>query len=66
MISSIAAGPEYCHLGPRHRGTASPSIVRPVKIATIDASDAGRLGALPPADREAVRIYLRQRLSALG
>ena len=47
-------------------GLPAPSIVRPAKIATIDASDAGRLGILPPTDREAVRIYLRQRLSALG
>jgi mRNA interferase MazF len=47
-------------------GLPAPSIVRPAKIATINASDAGRLGALPPADREAVRIYLRQRLSGLG
>ena len=47
-------------------GLPAPSIVRPAKIATIDASDAGRLGTLPPADRDAVRIYLRQRLSALG
>ena len=47
-------------------GLPAPSIVRPAKIATIDASDAGRLGTLPLADRDAVRIYLRQRLSALG
>ena len=47
-------------------GLPAPSIVRPAKIATIDASDAGLLGTLPLADRDAVRIYLRQRLSALG
>jgi mRNA interferase MazF len=44
----------------------APSIVRPAKIATIDACDAGRLGTLPPTDREGARIYLRQRLSGLG
>jgi len=47
-------------------GLPAPSIVRPAKIATIDASDAGLLGTLPLADRDAVRIYLRQRFSALG
>ena len=47
-------------------GLPAPSIVRPAKIATIDARDAGRLGTLPPPDRRAVRAYLRQRLSGLG
>src|ERR1700737_1918502 len=46
-------------------GLPAPSIVRPAKIATIDARDAGRLGTLSPTDREEVRIYLRQRLSGL-
>jgi hypothetical protein len=40
-------------------GLLAPSIVRPAKIATIDASNA-------PIDREVVGIHLRQRLSALG
>jgi len=44
----------------------APSIVRPAKIATIDARDAGRLGTLPLPDREQVRVYLRQQLSDLG
>lgn len=43
-------------------GLPAASIVRPAKIATIDARDAERLGALPPGDRSAVRAYLRQRL----
>ncbi len=47
-------------------GLPAPSIVRPAKIATIDAHDAGRLGILPPIDREAVRTYLREQLSGLG
>lgn len=46
-------------------GLPAPSIVRPAKIATIDARDAERLGALPPLDRGAVRSYLRQRLLGL-
>ena len=49
----------------RGAGLPAPSIVRPAKIATIDARDAGRLGTLPPTDRNAVRTYLRQRLSDL-
>ena len=47
-------------------GLPAPSIVRPAKIATIDAQDAARLGALPTSDREAVRHYLRERLADLG
>ena len=47
-------------------GLPAASIVRPAKIATIDARDAGRLGTLPIPDREPVRIYLQQRLSDLG
>jgi mRNA-degrading endonuclease toxin of MazEF toxin-antitoxin module len=46
-------------------GLPAPSIVRPAKIATIEARDAGRLGTLPPPDRGAVRTYLRQRLAGL-
>jgi mRNA interferase MazF len=49
----------------RGAGLPAPSIVRPAKIATIDARDAGRLGTLPSTDRNAVRTYLRQRLSDL-
>jgi len=51
---------------PSGAGLPAPSIVRPAKIATIDARDAARLGTLSPTDREEVRIYLRQRLSGLG
>jgi mRNA interferase MazF len=46
-------------------GLPALSIVRPAKIATIDARDAERLGMLPPHDRGAVRAYLRQRLLGL-
>ena len=45
---------------------ASPTIVRPAKIATIAAQDAERLGALAASDREAVRQYLLERLRELG
>lgn len=46
-------------------GLPVPSIVRPTKIATIEARDAERLGELPPADRSAVRRYLRDRVAGL-
>jgi mRNA interferase MazF len=49
----------------RVAGLPAVSIVRPAKIATIDAGDAQRLGTLPAADRAAVRIYLVERLAAL-
>ncbi|MGH7053696.1 MAG: type II toxin-antitoxin system PemK/MazF family toxin [Stellaceae bacterium] len=45
-------------------GLPAPSIVRPAKIATIEARDAERLGRLPPADRVAVATYLRRALEA--
>jgi mRNA interferase MazF len=50
---------------PGGAGLPAPSIVRPAKIAAIEARDAGRLGILPPTDRGAVRTYLRQRLAGL-
>ena len=40
-------------------GIPAPSIVRPAKIATVDARDAQRLGTLPGADRKAVAAGLR-------
>jgi len=40
-------------------GLPVPSIVRTAKLATIDAYDAQRLGALPPADRISVSRFLR-------
>ncbi|MGD9614123.1 MAG: type II toxin-antitoxin system PemK/MazF family toxin [Alphaproteobacteria bacterium] len=46
-------------------GLPSPSIVRPAKIATIEARDAERLGALAVPDREAVASYLLARFGAL-
>ena len=46
-------------------GLPIPSIVRPAKIATIEARDAERLGILPPQDRGPVRLYLQQRLADL-
>jgi mRNA interferase MazF len=51
----------------RVAGLPAPSIVRPAKIATVDARDAQRLGTLPRVDREAVASCLRGILSvALG
>jgi mRNA interferase MazF len=46
-------------------GLPARSIVRPAKIATIDARDAEKLGLLSTVDRAAVRHYLRERLSEL-
>lgn len=46
-------------------GLPAPSIVRPTKIATIEARDAERLGMLPFRDRTAVSGYLRARLGDL-
>ena len=46
-------------------GLPAPSIVRPAKIATIDAEDASRLGTLPVGDRAPLRLYFRERLDEL-
>lgn len=46
-------------------GLPAPSIVRPAKIATIEARDAERLGVLPQADRAAIAFSLRQTLGAV-
>ena len=43
----------------RTAGLPAPSIVRPAKIATVDARDAQRLGTLPIVDREPVSSRLR-------
>jgi mRNA interferase MazF len=42
----------------RAAGLPAPSIVRPVKIATVDARDPQRVGTLPHAEREAVASCL--------
>lgn len=41
-------------------GLPAPSLVRTAKIATLEAGDAGRVGSLPMADREAVTARLRE------
>jgi mRNA interferase MazF len=46
-------------------GLPIPSIIRPAKIATIEARDAEPLGTLSPGDRKSVRSYLREQLSGL-
>jgi mRNA interferase MazF len=52
---------------PREAGLPIPSIVRPAKLATIEAREAERLGTLPLRDRDRVAGYLRDRLlPALG
>ena len=45
-------------------GLPIPSIIRPAKIATIDAGDAEPLGKLPVSDRAAVADCLRRLLTA--
>jgi mRNA interferase MazF len=45
---------------PDGAGLPAPSIVRPAKIATVDARDAQRLGTLSIVDREAVAAGLRR------
>ena len=48
-------------------GLPIPSIVRPAKVATVEARDAEPLGILPAADRASVADYLRRVLAgALG
>lgn len=53
MITSAAnpAWPDDVALGPQHRtmGLPAPSLVRPAKIATIEAAQADRIGRLKPA-----------------
>jgi mRNA interferase MazF len=49
----------------RTAGLPAPSIVRPAKIATVDAGDAQRLGTLPMDDREAVASRLEGILSVV-
>jgi len=41
-------------------GLPAPSIVRPAKLATIEARDTERLGVLPIADRAPVSVYVRK------
>ena len=46
----------------KEAGLPIPSIVRPAKVATIDADTAERIGRLPIADRSGVSRYLCDRL----
>src|SRR5713226_5421122 len=46
-------------------GLPAASIVRPAKVATIEARDAERLGTLAAADRAAISNYLRDTLAAI-
>jgi len=46
-------------------GLPAASIVRPAKIATIEARDAERLGVLPVSDRAEVAAYLADRIGAV-
>jgi mRNA interferase MazF len=44
---------------PGRAGLAIPSVVRPAKIATIEAAQAVRIGSVAPADRRAVQTAIR-------
>jgi mRNA interferase MazF len=46
-------------------GLPAPSLVRTEKVATINITDAERLGRLTKADRRAVKARLRQHLSEI-
>jgi mRNA interferase MazF len=46
-------------------GLPAPSIVRPAKIATVEAKDAIQLGVLGASDRSAVSAYVRRILDAV-
>lgn len=51
----------------KRAGLPVASIVRPAKLATIEADTAEKIGTLPAADRDAVVRYLYDRLRvALG
>ena len=44
-------------------GLPVPSVVRPAKIATIEAKEAAKLGVLPQAERDAVEKVLQSILA---
>lgn len=44
---------------PRRAGLSIPSVVRPSKIATIEATQASRVGSVAPAERRAVQTAIR-------
>jgi mRNA interferase MazF len=46
-------------------GLPAASIVRPAKIATIEARDAARLGVLPPSERGPIAAYLMERFGTV-
>jgi mRNA interferase MazF len=48
--------------GDGETGLPAPSVVRPCKIATIEARHARKLGRLPSASRERVSTALREHL----
>jgi mRNA interferase MazF len=46
-------------------GLPAASVVRPAKIATIEARDAQPLGVLPSVDRAVISEYLREKLAGI-
>jgi mRNA interferase MazF len=47
-------------------GLPAPSVIRCVKIATIEAQDAERIGTLAQGDRKKVAAYLARILAGVG
>ena len=43
---------------PRRAGLSIPSVVRPTKIATIEAARASHIGSIAPGERRAVRAAI--------
>jgi mRNA interferase MazF len=49
----------------RRAGLPAPSVVRCIKIATIEAGQAERIGNLTPADRSRIASHVRRILSGV-
>ena len=47
----------------RRAGLAIPSVIRPAKIATIEAGQASRIGSIGAAERRAVRAAISEILA---
>lgn len=48
---------------PRQAGLSIPSVVRPSKIATLEATQATRIGRVPAAEQHAVQSAIRSILA---
>jgi len=69
MVTSAAnpAWPDDVAIGDlTMAGLPKPSVVRPSKIATVEATRCERIGRLPPDTASAVASALRRTLAAMG